>query len=111
MADELQPRPTLDVLIVRDPRESAKKCSLTPLRGMEGIRFATYAHDRRVAAGKRMLLHTEGELISTRDAGGRAQIGLAAHIVGCAFKADRAACVKGSQRRSSRVGSRRCTRC
>lgn len=69
MADELQPRPTLDVLIVRDPRESAKKCSLTPLRGMEGIRFATYAHDRRVAAGKRMLLHTEGELISTRDAG------------------------------------------
>ncbi|MBK7878005.1 MAG: hypothetical protein IPJ77_20265 [Planctomycetes bacterium] len=69
MSDDPRPRPRLDVLIVRDPRESTKKCSLTPLRGMEGVRFATYAHDRRVAAGRRLLLHTEGELISPRDAG------------------------------------------
>ncbi|MBI5361991.1 MAG: DUF367 domain-containing protein [Planctomycetes bacterium] len=61
-------RPPLDILIVRDPRESAKKCSLTPLRGMPGIRFATYAHDRRVTAGQRLLLHTEGELLSPDDA-------------------------------------------
>ena len=62
------PRPPLDVLIVRDPRESAKKCSLTPLRGLPGIAFATYAHDRRIAAGRRLLLHTEGELLSPDDA-------------------------------------------
>lgn len=59
----------LDVLIVRDPRESAKKCSLTPLRGTSGVRFVSYAHDRRVSVGRRILLHTEGELISERDAG------------------------------------------
>src|SRR5690349_10257485 len=59
----------LDVLIVRDPRESAKKCSLTPLRGASGVRFATYAHDRRVDAGRRILLHVEGEPLSARDAG------------------------------------------
>lgn len=62
------PRPPLDVLIVRDPRESVKKCSLTPLRGMPGITFASYAHDRRIAAGRRLLLHTEGELLSPTDA-------------------------------------------
>lgn len=60
---------TLDVLIVRDPRESAKKCSLTPLRGMPGIRFVGYAHDRRVDAGRRVLLHPDGELLSAADRG------------------------------------------
>ena len=35
-----------EVLILRDPRESVKKCSLTPLRGLEGVRFLEYAPDR-----------------------------------------------------------------
>lgn len=51
----------LDVLIVRDPRESVRKCSLTPLRGHPGIRFHTYREDRIVDAGARVLLHPEGE--------------------------------------------------
>ena len=60
---------TPDVLILRDPRESVKKCSLTPLRGMEGIAFVDYAPERRVDGAGRVLLHTEGELLSEADAG------------------------------------------
>ncbi len=59
----------LDVLILRDPRESAKKCSLTPLHGLAGVTFVTYRADRRVAAGARILLHPEGELLSPADRG------------------------------------------
>ena len=59
----------IDVLIVRDPRESAKKCSLTPLRGMSGMRFVKYDPDRRVDAGSRILLHKDGEELSSRDVG------------------------------------------
>lgn len=59
----------MDVLIVRDPRESVKKCSLTPLRGVSGVRFVSYAHDRRVSAGRRVLLHAEGEPITEADRG------------------------------------------
>jgi pre-rRNA-processing protein TSR3 len=59
----------LDVLILRDPRESAKKCSLTPLRGMRGIRFVSYDRDRRVAVGTRVLLDPNGAEIGPADAG------------------------------------------
>ena len=57
------------ILIVRDPRESAKKCSLTPLRGLDGIEFVAYKRGRRVEAGRRLLLHAEGELLTPADAG------------------------------------------
>jgi pre-rRNA-processing protein TSR3 len=57
------------VLIVRDPRESAQKCSLTPLVGRERIDFVSYRGDRRVAAPGRILLHPEGELLTAADAG------------------------------------------
>jgi pre-rRNA-processing protein TSR3 len=57
----------LDVLIVRDPRESVRKCSLTPLRGHPGIRFHTYREDRIVEAGARVLLHPEGEELGPSD--------------------------------------------
>ncbi len=64
------PRETnLDVLILRDPRESTAKCSLTPLRGFPGVRFFTWKHDRRFAVGSRVLLHADGEVITERDAG------------------------------------------
>ena len=59
----------LDVLILRDPRESPKKCSLTPLRGTPGIRFVSYDRDRRIDAGARVLLHPKGEPITSADAG------------------------------------------
>jgi pre-rRNA-processing protein TSR3 len=51
----------LDVLILRDPRESPKKCSLTPLRGTPGIRFVSFDKDRRCDAGSRIWLHPDGE--------------------------------------------------
>lgn len=59
----------LDVLVLRDPRESAAKCSLTPLRGLPGIRFLTWKHDRRFDVGARVLLHPGGEEITAADAG------------------------------------------
>lgn len=59
----------LDVLILRDPRESVKKCSLTPIRGLEGIRFVSFDRDRRVEAGARVLLHPDGLEIGDADRG------------------------------------------
>lgn len=57
------------VLILRDPRESTKKCSLTPLRGKPAIEFVRYDRERRVPVGERILLHPEGELLSAADCG------------------------------------------
>jgi pre-rRNA-processing protein TSR3 len=59
----------IEILILRDPRESARKCSLTPLRGLERIRFASYDPARRLDAGGRILLHPEGRLLTPADAG------------------------------------------
>ena len=59
----------LDVLILRDPRESAQKCSLTPLRGMPGVEFVAYDKRRRLDAGRRVLLHPDGAEITPADAG------------------------------------------
>ena len=61
--------PSRDVLILRDPRESVKKCSLTPLRGLPGIRFERWDHERRYAVGRRLVLHPEGELLGPADEG------------------------------------------
>ncbi len=63
------PRMELDILILRDPRESVKKCSLTPLRGKPGVTFVGYHPDRRLDAGGRVLLHPEGEELGPADAG------------------------------------------
>jgi pre-rRNA-processing protein TSR3 len=57
------------VLIVRDFRESPRKCSLTPLRGLPGIDFTTYHHGLEVDAADRILLHHEGPELSRADAG------------------------------------------
>lgn len=64
-----KPTDAPQILILRDPRESLQKCSLTPLRGLSGIRFVDYAPERRIDAGGRVLLHTEGELLGPADAG------------------------------------------
>jgi pre-rRNA-processing protein TSR3 len=60
---------TTDVLILRDPRESIQKCSLTPLRGREDVEFLKYDPNRRYDAAGRILLHHEGELLTEDDAG------------------------------------------
>ena len=59
----------VEVLILRDPRESLKKCSLTPLRGMEGFRFVDYSAERRVNGAGQVLLSPDGELLSEADCG------------------------------------------
>ena len=58
-----------EILVLRDPRESTKKCSLTPLRGLPGFRFFDYHPERRVEAAGRILLDPRGELIGEPDAG------------------------------------------
>ncbi|MFM7281366.1 MAG: ribosome biogenesis domain-containing protein [Planctomycetia bacterium] len=70
----------IDVLIVRDPRESVKKCSLTPLRGLERIQFVTYHPERRVSAGQRLLLHPDGPELQPSDAG------LSLLLIDCAWR-------------------------
>jgi pre-rRNA-processing protein TSR3 len=57
----------MDVLILRDPREARRKCSLTPLRGLPGIRFVNFRRDRRVDAAGRILLHPDGDVLSEGD--------------------------------------------
>jgi pre-rRNA-processing protein TSR3 len=57
------------VLILRDPRESRAKCSLTPLQGLSGIRFVAYDRERRLPAGERLLLHPEGAELTGADRG------------------------------------------
>jgi pre-rRNA-processing protein TSR3 len=59
----------LDVLILRDPRESARKCSLTPLRGVPGVRFVAYRKGLELAAPGRVLLHPGGDPIGPEDHG------------------------------------------
>lgn len=58
-----------DILIVHDPREPAKKCSLTPLRGMAGLRFVPMSGGRRVEVGRRIWLHPEGDELGPADRG------------------------------------------
>jgi ribosome biogenesis protein Tsr3 len=60
---------TLEILVLRDPRESAKKCSLTPLRGHPRVAFRSYDPERRVDAAGHVLLHTDGEELTAADAG------------------------------------------
>ena len=56
------------VLILRDPRESAVKCSLTPLRDTDGVRFVDYHPERRVDAAGHILLHADGDELAPKDA-------------------------------------------
>ena len=60
---------SLDVLILRDPRESARKCSLTPLVGLPGITFVVHGSGRRVDGAGRILLHPDGDEIGPADRG------------------------------------------
>jgi len=57
------------VLVLRDPRESPGKCSITPLRGLPDLRIVEYDGSRRLDAGERVLLHPDGEELGERDRG------------------------------------------
>jgi rRNA small subunit aminocarboxypropyltransferase len=65
------------VLIVRDGRESARKCSLTALRSRPEIRpglspeiqFRSWVRERPLEVGDCTLLHPEGERLSRADLG------------------------------------------
>ncbi len=59
----------IDVLILRDPRESKRKCSLTPIAGLAGVRVVEYHGRRRLDAGERVFLSPEGEELSEKDRG------------------------------------------
>ena len=59
----------MDILIVHDPREPANKCSVTALRGMEGVRFVPLHRGTRVDAGRRIWLHPDGEELGPADRG------------------------------------------
>ncbi|MEX1026321.1 MAG: DUF367 domain-containing protein [Planctomycetota bacterium] len=72
----------LDVLILRDPRESLKKCSLTPVRGLPGIEVREWRIDRRFEVGRRLLLHPDGaELVP-----GDRELGLGLMLIDCAWR-------------------------
>ena len=59
------------ILIVRDPRESTRKCSLTPLRGRPGIELRSWTRDRAIDVGACTLLHPDGPPLTRADAGRR----------------------------------------
>jgi len=59
----------VDILIVHDPREPTKKCSITPLRGMLGVRFVPLRGTKRVDAGRRIWLHPAGDELRPEDRG------------------------------------------
>src|SRR5262245_25143472 len=59
----------VDVLIVHDPREPARKCSLTPLRGMAGLRFVPARPGERIDVGRRIWLQPEGDELGPADRG------------------------------------------
>jgi len=71
---------TISVLILRDSRECAKKCSLMPLRGKPSIEFVRYDAARRVSVGARILLHPEGTLLT------RADLGQDLLVIDCAWR-------------------------
>ena len=54
---------------MHDPREPAKKCSLTPLRGMAGVQFVPLGSGKRVDAGRRIWLHPDGDELGEADRG------------------------------------------
>jgi len=59
----------MDILIVHDTREPAKKCSVAPLRGMEGVQFVTLSGQGHVDVGRRIWLHPDGDELSVADRG------------------------------------------
>jgi len=58
-----------DILILRDPKESWKRCSLAPLRGVDGVRFVTFRQGLEVDVGDRILLDPSAPELDPADRG------------------------------------------
>lgn len=54
---------------MHDLREPSRKCSLTPLRGLAGVRFVPVRGNERVDAGRRIWLHPDGDELGPADRG------------------------------------------
>ena len=59
----------MHILIAHDPREPRNKCSVTPLRGMEGVSFVPLPPGARLDAGRRIWLDMDGDELSDDDHG------------------------------------------
>lgn len=54
---------------MHDLREPPNKCSIAPLRGMDGVTFVPVRGGKRVDAGRRLWLHPDGEELGPADRG------------------------------------------
>ena len=59
----------MHILIAHDPREPKNKCSVTPLRGMEGVSFVPLPPGARLDAGHRIWLDVAGDELTAADRG------------------------------------------
>ena len=57
------------ILVLRDPRESWKRCSLRPLREREDIEFVTWSEDLELEVGRRVLLDPTAPVLTAADRG------------------------------------------
>ena len=55
------------ILVLRDPRESVNKCTLTPLRGRPDVHIERYRPDKPLMAEGRILLDAEGPVLTADD--------------------------------------------
>ncbi len=55
------------VIIVRNDKESPRKCSLTPVRDRADLEFHRHSRDRVIDVGEATLLHPEGEVLGPED--------------------------------------------
>lgn len=58
----------VNILIIRDARESVKKCSVAPLKGSRDITIRGWHRDHPIEVGGHTLLHPEGEPLTAADA-------------------------------------------
>lgn len=58
-----------DLLILRDPKESWKRCSLAPLRELDGVRFVTWHPDLELDVTGRLLLDPHAPELAPGEVG------------------------------------------
>jgi ribosome biogenesis protein Tsr3 len=56
-------------LVIRDGRESVKKCSVVALRGLPGVEIRSWAREQPVDVSGAILLHPDGPPLSPADRG------------------------------------------
>jgi hypothetical protein len=56
-----------DILVLRDPKESWRRCSLAPLRGLVGVDFVSWREGLELDAGGRLLLDPDAPELTPAD--------------------------------------------